>query len=169
MLNAYFLIKIILVNGHARLIDPPSRASAWRYNFDTPADYNDNQGWCGGRNYQLDIAYGKCGICGDPWFDDPREHEAPGGKYATGEIVATYTKGQMFKASIQVTANHNGFFEFKVCPNNDVTTDPTQDCFDKLVGLFLILFTLLMNTFYMHDSLRVLIVCTKKSMLIVLF
>ena len=28
---------------------------------------------------------GRCGICGDPWSDFPRQHEAPLGKYATGE------------------------------------------------------------------------------------
>ena len=33
---------------------------------------------------------GRCGICGDPWQDFPREHEAPLGKFATGikQIVA---------------------------------------------------------------------------------
>ena len=36
------------VSGHARLISPPSRASMWRFGFPTPADYNDNEGFCGG-------------------------------------------------------------------------------------------------------------------------
>ena len=36
------------VAGHARLRNPPSRATMWRYDFDNPADYNDNQGFCGG-------------------------------------------------------------------------------------------------------------------------
>jgi len=34
--------------GHARLMEPPSRASMWRAGFDNPADFNDNQGYCGG-------------------------------------------------------------------------------------------------------------------------
>ena len=36
------------VSGHARLMNPPSRASMWRVGFGTPADYNDNEGFCGG-------------------------------------------------------------------------------------------------------------------------
>ncbi len=34
--------------GHARLMEPPSRASMWRVGFDNPPDFNDNQGYCGG-------------------------------------------------------------------------------------------------------------------------
>ena len=36
------------VEGHGRLVDPPSRSSAWRYGFDTPRNYDDNQLFCGG-------------------------------------------------------------------------------------------------------------------------
>lgn len=39
-----------LCRGHGRLADPPSRASAWRFGFNTPKDYNDNEGFCGGFN-----------------------------------------------------------------------------------------------------------------------
>ena len=39
---------VVEVKGHGRLIEPPSRASMWRYGFDTPIDYNDNQLFCGG-------------------------------------------------------------------------------------------------------------------------
>ena len=41
-------LQVATVCGHGRLVEPPSRASAWRYGFNTPADYNDNQGFCGG-------------------------------------------------------------------------------------------------------------------------
>merc|ERR1711955_52374 len=87
------------VESHGRLMDPPSRASQWRFGFNNPKDYNDNQGYCGGVMHQNVQMGGKCGICGDPW-DGPREHEAPGGRYANGNIVATYRQ------------------------------DPTQKCFD---------------------------------------
>ena len=40
-----FLYK---VSGHGRLISPPSRASMWRFGFENPIDYNDNEGFCGG-------------------------------------------------------------------------------------------------------------------------
>ena len=36
------------VSGHARLLQPPSRSSMWRFGFDNPPDYTDNQGFCGG-------------------------------------------------------------------------------------------------------------------------
>ena len=74
---------------------------------------------------------GKCGICGDAWDANPRQHEAPGGKFATGTIVREYNKGETIKATIEVTANHAGKFTFKLCPNNNVNQDPTQECFDK--------------------------------------
>ena len=41
------------IQGHGRLIDPPSRASAWRYGFNTPANYNDNQLYCGGKQVSV--------------------------------------------------------------------------------------------------------------------
>lgn len=37
-----------LVQGHGRLIDPPSRSSMWRYGYRNPPNYNDNQLYCGG-------------------------------------------------------------------------------------------------------------------------
>ena len=48
-----FLILPLIINyvqGHARLLEPPSRASMWRVGFDNPADYDDNGGNCGGFN-----------------------------------------------------------------------------------------------------------------------
>jgi len=123
--------QVLLVSSHGRFTNPPSRASAWRYGFDTPADYDDNGRNCGGFSYQFERADGKCGICGDPFFDEPKAHEAPGGLYATGTIVNSYTAGQVIPIQIEITANHWGHFEFKLCANNDVTQDPTQECFDK--------------------------------------
>ncbi len=73
---------------------------------------------------------GKCGICGDAWDANPREHEV-GGIYANGIIVETYTKGQVIDVTVDVTANHKGYFVFKMCANNDVNQDPIQECFDK--------------------------------------
>ena len=82
---------------HARLMEPPSRASMWRVGFPTPRDVDDNQSYCGGYGVQYGTNGGKCGICGDPWHENPRAHEAPGGIYATGIIVKTYkqVKGKL--------------------------------------------------------------------------
>ena len=74
---------------------------------------------------------GLCGICGDAFDAVIKEHEAPGGKYANGIIVGEYAQGSVIDISIDVTSNHKGYFEFKLCPNNNVNQDPGQDCFDK--------------------------------------
>ena len=103
----------------------------WRKGFDTVPDYNDNQGFCGGFHVQHEVNGGKCGICGDAWDASPRQHEAPGGIYASGIIVEEYEAGQWIDIQIQVTANHRGSFVFKICANDDVTQDPHQDCFDS--------------------------------------
>ena len=67
---------ISLVSGHARLVEPPSRASMWRYGFDTAHDYQDNEGFCGGFFVQWEVNGGKCGLCGDAWdaeFERPAD------------------------------------------------------------------------------------------------
>ena len=42
----------------------------WRFGFDTPHDYNDHEGFCGGFSRQWQKNGGNCGICGDP-YDAP--------------------------------------------------------------------------------------------------
>ena len=121
------------VASHGRLINPPSRASAWRYGFKTPKDYTDDEGSCGGFGYQHEKVGGKCGICGDAWGDSPRAHEAPGGRYATGTIVKSYNPGQTIRVTIDLTTSHWGTFTFKLCANNNPNQDPTQACFDRQV------------------------------------
>ena len=44
----YLVLMKTEVEGHGRLIDPPSRSSMWRYGFKTPANYDDNSLYCGG-------------------------------------------------------------------------------------------------------------------------
>ena len=55
------------VESHGRLIEPPSRATMWRYGFNTPPNYNDHELYCGGYTRQWQSNGGKCGICGDAW------------------------------------------------------------------------------------------------------
>ena len=81
--------------------------------------------------YQHVMAGGRCGICGDPWGAKVKHHEAPGGKYAKGVITGTYKAGSVVPVTVQITANHMGYFVFKMCPNNDPSRDPQQSCFDK--------------------------------------
>ena len=125
------LLPLLLpsVSSHGRLTSPPSRASMWRYGFNTPVDYDDTQGWCGGFQRQWEVNGGRCGVCGDPWDEEVREHEAPGGRYATGTLAATYTAGQRVNISVEVTANHRGHFTFALCPASG-EGDPSQDWYE---------------------------------------
>ena len=67
------------------------------------------------RRFQNQWAHhdGKCGLCGDP-YQGPLEHEA-GGQFATGTIAAEYTSGSAIDVTVQITANHKGWFEFRLC------------------------------------------------------
>jgi hypothetical protein len=73
---------------------------------------------------------GKCGVCGDR-YDGERENEAPNGKYATGTLVAKYDAGQMIEIKVHITANHKGWFEYRLCRNDDPKAAVTQTCFDE--------------------------------------
>lgn len=112
-------------------MEPVSRASAWRRGYPNPADYNDNQGYCGGYSLQWMQYGGKCGVCGDPYGASPRNHEAPGGRYANGIIVREYRAGQVIDVQVDLTANHKGSFTFKMCANNNINRDSGQHCFDR--------------------------------------
>ena len=38
------------VEGHGRLLEPPSRSSMWRQGYSNPINYSDNELNCGGAN-----------------------------------------------------------------------------------------------------------------------
>ncbi|KAK7476987.1 hypothetical protein BaRGS_00031763, partial [Batillaria attramentaria] len=118
-------------SGHGRLVEPPSRSSMWRFGFKTPVNDDDNGLNCGGSGVQYSRNQGKCGVCGDPWNEPvPRENEA-GGRYGNGIITRTYTPGQVMDVRVDITANHKGWFEFRLCPHNDPSTPITQQCLDQ--------------------------------------
>ncbi|CAK1589900.1 unnamed protein product [Parnassius mnemosyne] len=118
------------VSGHGRLIEPPSRASAWRFGFDTPHNYNDHELYCGGFTRQWNKNGGKCGVCGDPWDSPiPRAHEL-GGRFGKGVIVRRYAPKDTIVIKVELTASHMGYFEFRVCEEPKATT---QECLDKNV------------------------------------
>ncbi|GAB6033081.1 hypothetical protein CHUAL_012695 [Chamberlinius hualienensis] len=120
-----------VVEGHGRLLTPPSRSSMWRYGFKTPPNYNDMELFCGGFTRQWNQNGGRCGICGDPWdASHPRDNEE-GGKYGKGIVVKSYTQGQIIEAVVELTANHQGYFEFRVCPANNNGVEVTQECLDQ--------------------------------------
>ncbi|WAQ93742.1 hypothetical protein MAR_006213 [Mya arenaria] len=75
---------------------------------------------------------GRCGVCGDSWDSElPRPNEA-GGLYARGIISRKYSTDQRFIYSvIQVTSSIGGYFEFYICPNDDVTKRVSRACLDE--------------------------------------
>lgn len=52
MLLSLLLVAVVVqlqhVDAHGMVLDPVCRQSRWRYNRTAPADYNDNQVFCGG-------------------------------------------------------------------------------------------------------------------------
>ncbi|XP_015784670.1 uncharacterized protein LOC107362165 [Tetranychus urticae] len=126
-----FLLSIDHAWSHGRLIDPPGRSTAWRFGFSTPINYNDNQLFCGGFRVQYNLNSGKCGICGDP-YNGLRLNELPNGRYARSLVITRkYKVGSVIKASVQLTANHRGYFIFKLCPATSKDREVSQDCLDS--------------------------------------
>lgn len=48
MVFGVFAQLVSEVFGHGMVLDPPNRSSLWRFNDSLPANYNDNQNFCGG-------------------------------------------------------------------------------------------------------------------------
>ncbi|XP_014780426.1 uncharacterized protein LOC106876405 [Octopus bimaculoides] len=133
-ISSIFVVLIVTTSihqvlPHGRLMDPPARNSMWRFGFPNPVNYNDNELYCGGKMVQWMHNKGKCGVCGDPWHG-VRHHET-GGKYANGIISRSYTEGDNIKVAVHLTANHLGWFEFRICPTNNPETEVTQACLDQ--------------------------------------
>ncbi|ROT74822.1 hypothetical protein C7M84_006684 [Penaeus vannamei] len=115
--------------GHGRLMDPPARNAMWRLGYPNPVNYNDNELYCGGFVVQYQQNDGMCGVCGDNYVDDiPRPHEA-GGLYANGIIGRRY----VINIEADLTTNHKGYMEVRLCPNNDPRKIITEDCLNQYV------------------------------------
>ncbi|XP_060077403.1 uncharacterized protein LOC132556956 [Ylistrum balloti] len=113
------------VSGHADMIDPPSRGLLGKYH--TPWGVN-----CGGLSKQIANG-GLCGPCGDDITQGmPRDMEE-GGKYGKAGIGKTYNEGETISIVVRVTANHKGFFDFKLCPSANVTrrTKELEQCLNE--------------------------------------
>jgi len=98
----------------------------WRFGFGTPINYSDNEVFCGGVGQQFKKNKGKCGVCGDDWSAKRPRLNENGGKWGTGTVGKTYFQGQAMEVEVELTTNHWGWFEFKLCPVNDKTRKETQ-------------------------------------------
>ena len=122
------LLQDLRVSGHGRLKLPASRVSAFRYGFNTPAQWTDMGTNCGGAHFDS-VTPKTCNICGG--MPDTQTFMAPG-KYATGTITGQYTSGGTIKLEYEATANHIGYFLVKLCTNvPSKRSDPPQSCFDR--------------------------------------
>ncbi|XP_023322766.1 uncharacterized protein LOC111697106 [Eurytemora carolleeae] len=136
-----FLLSTIIVLlhasqtlGHGRLMEPPARNCMWRFGYLNPINYNDNEVFCGGAAKQFQENGGQCGVCGDSWeVPHPQPHET-GGLYGNGVIAKTYLTGSWIELEVELTANHKGRFQFKLCPVNG-REEATQDCLDQNIIL----------------------------------
>ncbi|XP_033761235.1 uncharacterized protein LOC117343020 [Pecten maximus] len=130
-LSVFYVVNMGVVSGHGRLVKPPGRSTMWRYGYNTPPNYNDHQLFCGGFPVQWWMNGGKCGICGDRYDVPIRDNEPPYGRFANGVITGYYQKGGVIDINVEVTASHKGYFEFRLCPNNNVKRAATQSCLDR--------------------------------------
>lgn len=135
----FILFSFILVNwaslisGHGRLMDPPARSTAWREDSSRfPAYYNDMEMFCGGKPVQWNENSGKCSICGENWAK-PKRFEKGGDLYR-GHVVRNYQMNGKIPISVELTTNHRGWFEFRLC---NVDTMPSgeadHDCLNKIL------------------------------------
>nr|QSC42439.1 lytic polysaccharide monooxygenase D [Coptotermes gestroi] len=116
---------------HAQLMDPVNRSSMWRKGYNTPENFEDTQLFCGGFKVQWYENDGKCGECGDDYaLKRPRPNEN-GGIFGTGIIVAKYPAGSTITTLTNVTANHLGRLEFRLCPLKLKDELETEECFAK--------------------------------------
>ena len=46
-------------------------------------------------------------------------------------IVKRYGSGQRIRVTAEITVNHKGYFEFRLCPNNNAKKPASQMCLDE--------------------------------------
>ncbi|XP_045185095.2 uncharacterized protein LOC123543096 [Mercenaria mercenaria] len=121
------------VTSHGRLIQPAQRSSAWRFGYDNPINYNDNELFCGGAGVQWNSENnGRCGVCGDPFNAAVKPNEDINGTYVkNGVITGSYVKGDVLNTKVDITAYHRGWFEFRLCPLATPNTKVTQECLNQ--------------------------------------
>ena len=134
--HSFLNLQLSGVSCFGRLMNPVSRASAWRNGLATPTENDDDLIYdCiktgnHGNNYLWGEAEGQCGICGDSWRPLPRRLEAPG-KFAKGVVTGDYNKGQNITVTVKLVENIGGYFMFRLCPNDNIRKDPDQTCFNR--------------------------------------
>jgi len=127
---------LVSIYGHGYLLDPVARSSAWLVDqsFKQCCTYSNHmEMFCGGIQHQWNAHGGKCSICGEP-YDRVNKVFEKGGAMYTGKIVKTYNQGQQIDVTVVLTANHKGYFEFRLCSlDSTPNSEATQACLDRRV------------------------------------
>lgn len=129
LLGVILLLNFLdVISGHGMMMDPVGRGSRWRVDGSDPKNYNDMENFCGGAGVQWNQNGGRCGFCGDSFSaPQPRDHEL-GGTFGQGVIVKTYSEGAAISVTARLTANHKGYFVFRIC---NLDNGPESDaCFE---------------------------------------
>jgi hypothetical protein len=109
--------QITPVNAHGFLRTPKPRNVAF---FNDGRQTNGNSK---GYKPYPSLANVNNGPCGDPFQDLSTNFVNQ-----PGEIQANYTMGATIDLVVDVTANHGGFFEYRLCPRR---TGLTNECFES--------------------------------------
>ncbi|UJR32265.1 hypothetical protein I4U23_019730 [Adineta vaga] len=129
-----FSFYLISIDAHGYLFEPIARSSAWLTDpsFKDCCTYSGHmEMFCGGIGHQWNNNGGKCGICGEP-YDRAVKLFEKGGRMYLGKIVQTYAQGQQIDVKIKLSANHQGYFEFRLCSlDSTPNADATQECLDN--------------------------------------
>lgn len=139
-MNICLALAVILASvqtsyQHGYLMDPPARSSAWLVDedyYECCREYLHNQMFCGGKNHQWRVNDGKCSICGEAW-DKPNKLWEKGGANYLGKVLRQYKTGSVMDVHVEISANHLGHFEFRVCRVDGWEGDATQECLDQNV------------------------------------
>ncbi|XP_021372695.1 uncharacterized protein LOC110462822 [Mizuhopecten yessoensis] len=117
------------VEAHGSMVEPPQRSVMWAYGFNTPKNYNYNGLNCGGFTTQWFYNGGKCGLCGDSYRGELVNED--GGLFATGTIAKSYLQHSTIEVKVHLSANHGGWFEFRLCARNSRYDHLTKECLDR--------------------------------------
>ncbi len=67
-------------------------------------------------------------VCGDPASSSaPRPNEV-GGEWYRGIITGNYQSGQVIEVAVELTQEHKGFMEWRLCTDH---RQESQQCFDR--------------------------------------
>ncbi|KAG0718230.1 hypothetical protein GWK47_007799 [Chionoecetes opilio] len=115
--------------GHMSLQEPPARNVLWRMGYShLPPHLDDDYLICSQE------PHAPCPPCGDPagHRDPGRTKEAASGPRGSSAGPTLWDrKAQRIPVEVNVTNNHGGLLEFRLCPHDDPGKPVDQHCLDQ--------------------------------------